>query len=54
MQERERVRKCRTRQAVEAPGAGARAKLTVQAVDDAFVRIWRRDAWAKLTTRAVS
>ena len=34
--------------------AQARAKLTVQAIHDAFVRIWRRDGWAKLTTRAVS
>jgi AcrR family transcriptional regulator len=32
----------------------ARAKATVQAVFDAFVRIWQRDGWAKLTTRAVA
>ncbi|ARN22758.1 TetR/AcrR family transcriptional regulator [Piscinibacter gummiphilus] len=32
----------------------ARAKVTVQAVFDAFVRIWQRDGWARLTTRAVA
>jgi AcrR family transcriptional regulator len=32
----------------------ARAKVTVQAVFDAFVRIWRRDGWERLTTRAVA
>lgn len=32
----------------------ARARFTVQAVYDAFVRIWRRDGWDKLTTRAVA
>lgn len=34
--------------------AQARAKFTVQAIYDAFVRIWRRDGWAQLTTRAVA
>ncbi|MCW5649055.1 MAG: TetR/AcrR family transcriptional regulator [Ramlibacter sp.] len=32
----------------------ARARFTVQAIYDAFVRIWRRDGWAALTTRAVA
>lgn len=32
----------------------ARAKVTVQAVFDAFVRIWQRNGWAKLTTRSVA
>jgi AcrR family transcriptional regulator len=32
----------------------ARAKVTVQAIFDAFVRIWQRDGWAKLTTRSVA
>jgi AcrR family transcriptional regulator len=32
----------------------ARAQFTVQAIYDAFVRIWERDGWAKLTTRAVA
>ncbi|MET0348335.1 MAG: TetR/AcrR family transcriptional regulator [Rhizobacter sp.] len=32
----------------------ARAKVTVQAVFDAFVRIWQRDGWQRLTTRAVA
>jgi len=32
----------------------ARARFTVQAIYDAFVRIWRRDGWQKLTTRAVA
>lgn len=32
----------------------ARAKATVQAVFDAFVRIWQRDGWAGVTTRAVA
>jgi AcrR family transcriptional regulator len=32
----------------------ARAKFTVQAIYDAFVRIWRRDGWERLTTRAVA
>ncbi|MBI2768116.1 MAG: TetR/AcrR family transcriptional regulator [Burkholderiales bacterium] len=31
-----------------------RAKFTVQAIYDAFVRIWRRDGWERLTTRAVA
>jgi AcrR family transcriptional regulator len=34
--------------------AQARAKFTVQAIYDAFVRIWHRDGWARLTTRAVA
>ena len=32
----------------------ARAKVTVQAIFDAFVRIWQRDGWSRLTTRAVA
>jgi len=32
----------------------ARAKATVQAIFDAFVRIWQRDGWARLTTRSVA
>ena len=32
----------------------ARARFTVQAIYDAFVRIWRRDGWDRLTTRAVA
>jgi AcrR family transcriptional regulator len=32
----------------------ARAKITVQAIFDAFVRIWQRDGWARLTTRSVA
>jgi AcrR family transcriptional regulator len=32
----------------------ARAKFTVQAIFDAFVRIWQRDGWNGLTTRAVA
>lgn len=32
----------------------ARAKFTVQAIFDAFVRIWQRDGWARLTTRSVA
>lgn len=32
----------------------ARSKFTVQAVFDALVRIWQRDGWARLTTRAVA
>jgi AcrR family transcriptional regulator len=32
----------------------ARAKFTVQAIYDAFVRIWRRDGWDRLTTRSVA
>jgi AcrR family transcriptional regulator len=31
-----------------------RARFTVQAIYDAFVRIWRRDGWDRLTTRAVA
>jgi AcrR family transcriptional regulator len=34
--------------------AQARAKFTVQAIYDAFVRIWQRDGWDRLTTRAVA
>lgn len=32
----------------------ARARVTVQAIFDAFVRIWQRDGWERLTTRAVA
>ena len=32
----------------------ARAQFTVQAIYDAFVRIWQRDGWDKLTTRSVA
>ncbi len=32
----------------------ARAVFTVQAIYDAFVRIWQRDGWAGVTTRAVA
>ncbi len=32
----------------------ARARFTVQAIYDAFVRIWQRQGWAQLTTRAVA
>jgi AcrR family transcriptional regulator len=32
----------------------ARARFTVQAIYDAFVRIWRRDGWERLTTRSVA
>ena len=32
----------------------ARAKFTVQAIYEAFVRIWQRDGWERLTTRAVA
>ena len=31
-----------------------RAKFTVQAIYDAFVRIWRTEGWAGITTRAVA
>jgi len=34
--------------------AQARARFTVQAIYDAFVRIWRRDGWSQLTTRGVA
>jgi len=34
--------------------AQARAKFTVQAIYDAFVRIWQRAGWAGVTTRAVA
>lgn len=32
----------------------ARAKFTVQAIFDTYVRIWQRDGWERLTTRAVA
>lgn len=32
----------------------ARARFTVQAIFDTYVRIWQRDGWARLTTRAVA
>lgn len=32
----------------------ARAKFTVQAIYDTYVRIWQRDGWDKLTTRAIA
>ncbi|WP_148861024.1 TetR/AcrR family transcriptional regulator [Marinobacter fonticola] len=32
----------------------ARARFTVQAIFDAYVRIWQRDGWNKLTTRKVA
>lgn len=32
----------------------ARAKFTVQAIYDAFVRIWQRDGYGRITTRAVA
>ncbi|SFQ58022.1 transcriptional regulator, TetR family [Halopseudomonas formosensis] len=32
----------------------ARARFTVQAIFDAYVRIWQRDGWEGLTTRAVA
>jgi AcrR family transcriptional regulator len=32
----------------------ARAVFTVQAIYDAFVRIWRRDGWTGVSTRAVA
>lgn len=32
----------------------ARARFTVQAIFDSYVRIWQRDGWDKLTTRAVA
>ncbi|MEK1908455.1 MAG: TetR/AcrR family transcriptional regulator, partial [Pseudomonas sp.] len=32
----------------------ARAKVTVQAIFDTYVRIWQRDGWDKLTTRAIA
>jgi AcrR family transcriptional regulator len=31
-----------------------RAKFTVQAIYDAFIRIWRRQGWVGVTTRAVA
>lgn len=32
----------------------ARSRFTVEAIYDAFVRIWRRDGWSKLSTRSVA
>lgn len=32
----------------------ARARFTVQAIFDAYVRIWQRHGWERLTTRAVA
>lgn len=32
----------------------ARAKFTVEAIYQAFVRIWMRDGWQRLTTREVA
>tara|TARA_Y100000780_G_scaffold232288_1_gene262216 strand:+ start:5936 stop:6586 length:651 start_codon:yes stop_codon:yes gene_type:complete len=32
----------------------ARAKVTVQAIFDTYVRIWQRDGWQRITTRAVA
>lgn len=32
----------------------ARAKVTVQAIFDTYVRIWQRDGWQRLTTRAIA
>lgn len=32
----------------------ARARFTVQAIFDAYVRIWQRDGWDKVTTRSVA
>jgi len=32
----------------------ARARFTVQAIYDAYVRIWQRDGWDRLTTRNVA
>jgi len=32
----------------------ARARFTVQAIYDAFVRIWKSEGWERLTTRAVA
>lgn len=32
----------------------ARAKLTVQAIFDTYVRIWQRDGWERITTRAIA
>lgn len=31
-----------------------RAKMTVQAIFDTYVRIWQRDGWERVTTRAVA
>ncbi len=32
----------------------ARAKMTVQAIFDTYVRIWQRDGWERVTTRAIA
>lgn len=32
----------------------SRAKATVQAIFDTYVRIWQRDGWEKITTRAIA
>ncbi|SDS09627.1 transcriptional regulator, TetR family [Halopseudomonas xinjiangensis] len=32
----------------------ARAKATVQAIFDTYVRIWQRDGWERITTRAIA
>lgn len=32
----------------------ARAKFTVQAIFDTYVRIWQREGWERITTRAVA
>lgn len=32
----------------------ARAKMTVQAIFDTYVRIWQRDGWERATTRAIA
>lgn len=32
----------------------SRAKVTVQAIFDTYVRIWQRDGWEKITTRAIA
>lgn len=32
----------------------ARAKVTVQAIFDTYVRIWQRDGWERITTRAIA
>ncbi|MAB24373.1 MAG: TetR family transcriptional regulator, partial [Pseudomonadales bacterium] len=32
----------------------SRAKATVQAIFDTYVRIWQRDGWERLTTRAIA
>lgn len=32
----------------------ARAKITVQAIFDTYVRIWQRDGWERITTRGIA